>query len=461
MNKNKLYLDRRTFLRGAIAGTTVALALPPLEAMIGPTTATSLAAQPSQRPFFGVFYWANGLPWHAGHGGEQAGSGGQDMWTPAQQGKGYTPSALLAPLARHQVNVATGLTPHTEIPAQPPGQGDGHMRGFMVNLTGDRPRSEGFQHSAHALTALRPSLDQLVAKHPDFYGAQDKPRFRSLEVGVSEARFHEYGHWNAISYNGPDSLNLPLLKPTQLYDRLFGMGLEDQRAGLRRAKLLDAVLEDSQALKQRLGAQDKQRLEAHLEHVRALQERVSSSAVSCEQPARPADTGDLLQKTEVMAQLLATAIQCDLTRVFSFMLTSPASTHVFDHLGVPDGMHKTCHDGHWERVKNITHYQMQLMAKFLDAFDQEAPDGSRLLDRGCIFATSEYGEGWKHSVSELPALLIGGACGRLARGVHTREPGGNISKVQLTALQALGLPFEEFGFNGGQTRDTISGFLRG
>ena len=99
--------------------------------------------------------------------------------------------------------------------------------------------------------------------------------------------------------------------------------------------------------------------------------------------------------------------------MFSFMLTSLASTHLVGNLSVPDGMHKTCHDGHWERVRDITRYQT--FAAFLEAFDIPAPDGSPLLDRGVIYATSEYGEGWQHSVKELPVLLAGGGCGRFQR----------------------------------------------
>lgn len=449
-------LDRRTFLRGAVAGGTVALALPALEAML--PGGVALADGVAKRPFFGIFYWANGLPWHDGHGTPGGGSGG-DLWTPAAQGAGYAPSQLLEPLARHRVNVATGLTPHTEVPSVPGGQSDGHMRGFMVALTGDRPRPEGFDHPSHSLTALRPSLDQYVARHPEFYGADERPRFRSLEVGVSEARFHDYGHWNAISYNGPDSLNLPLMKPSQLYDRLFSAGAVDTRDAVRRAKLLDAVMADAAALRGKLGAADRIRVEAHLEHVRGLRDRVEAAATVCMQPARPSDGGDLVQRSAVMGELLATAIRCDLTRAFSFMLTSPASTHVFDNIGVPDGMHKICHDGLWDGVRKITRHQMEAFASFLDAFNAPGPDGTPLIDQGVIYGTSEYGEGWQHSVNEMPALLVGGGNGRLARGVHTREPGGNMSKIQLTALRALGLSDSSFGFNGGQTSDPVSGFL--
>jgi len=445
--------SRRAVLRGAIGGLAVSLALPSLEALLPSERAQARAQGAELPPFFGLFFWANGTPWHAVHGAQQAQAGHPDLWTPAQTGAGYTPSELLSPLSRHQVSVISGLTPHTDIPSSPAGQGDGHMRGFMVSLTGDRPQPEGFDHSSHTLTALRPTLDQYVARHPGFYQAHT-PAFRSLEVGVSEARFHTYGHWNAISYNGPNSLNLPTMSPTQLYDRLFSVPTDDGESTVR-AQVISAVHEEASRLRGLLGSADQQRLEAHLEHLLTLQGRLEADAQRCEAPARPLDQGDLIQRAEVMGELLALAVTCDLTRCFSMMLTSPATTHLFSNLGVPDGMHKTCHDGHWERVRNITRYQMEALAAFLDAFSRTEASGAPLLDRGLIYATSEYGEGWKHSVAELPVLLAGRARGALQQGVHVRSPGGNLAVAQLSALRALGLSDEQFGWNGAQTSDTF------
>ena len=94
------------------------------------------------------------------------------------------------------------------------------MRGFMVAMTGDRIRPEGFDHPSHTLTCLRPTLDQYVATHEQFYG-NSPSRFRSLCLGVSEARFHDYGHWNAISFTGPDSPVAAVHSPAQLYSMLF------------------------------------------------------------------------------------------------------------------------------------------------------------------------------------------------------------------------------------------------
>lgn len=452
--KPRKYLSRRTLLKGALGGGVVSLALPPLEAMMG--THGALADGTEEGPIFGVFFWANGTPWHAGHGAMQ--EVGSDEWTPAEVGPGYSPSPLLQPLAAHQPSIASGLTPHTEIPAQPPGQADGHMRGFMVALTGDRIQTEGFDHPSHTLTARRASLDQVVAKHPDFYG-QTPPVYRSLVLGASEARFHDYGHWNAISYNGPNSLNLPISSPTQLWNLLFDIP-DDFEALERRANILDAVLEDAHDLRAKLGPRDQGRLDDHLDHINEIQRRLELSGVSCEPGAKPAEPTDLLGKTQVMGELLAMAIGCGITRVFSFMLTSPATTHVFSNLGVPDGMHKTCHDGYWDRVNAITAYQMECFAAFLDQMQAvQDPAGVSLLDRAAILGTSEYGEGWQHSVAEMPIALVGGACGNLNRGVHVRDPGGNYSQAHVTVLRALGLPTPSFGWSGGETSDALSGIL--
>ena len=184
-------------------------------------------------PFVGVFYWANGVPWHAGHGAEQA--SWPDIWTPSTTGAGYALSEMLLPFAGRRVSVISRLEPHTDIPSGPSGQGDGHMhmRGFMVALTGDSPQSDGFDHGSHTLTSRRGSIDQYVARYPGFDA--EEPRLWSLEVGVSRARFHDYGHWNAISYNGTDSQNLPVHDAGSLYDRLFGVPVDDSE-NRRRAR---------------------------------------------------------------------------------------------------------------------------------------------------------------------------------------------------------------------------------
>lgn len=452
-------LSRRTFLRGSLATGSVALALPPLEAMFDDKGA--LAGGGAVEPIFGIFFWANGLPWNGKHTDSAVPDPGfnpnvhLDLWTPTSTGPSYAATPLLAPIAAHSPTVITGLEPKTDWVTG--GETDGHMRGFMVSLTSDRVNPEGFHHNSHTLTASRETLDQFVAKHDAFY-ATGVPRYRSLVLGVSSYRFHEYGHWNSISYNGPNALNPPVMDPAQLFDLLFSPP-GDAPSLQRRADLLDAVLDDYHALRGRLGATDQGRLDAHIDHIAEIQRRLELSTVTCEgPPAPPGSSSDLLAQTTTMAELLALGLACGITRVFSFMLTSPATTHLFSNIpDVVNDMHTTCHAGQWNQVRDITTYQMQAFSRLLDALAavEVAPDMTA-LDATLLYGTSEYGEGWKHGVQEMPVVIAGGAAGAIKKGHHVREQGGNMAKAHVTMLRALGLDVPSYGFHGSETSADFS-----
>ncbi len=453
-------LDRRTVLRGMLGGAACALGLPLLDAMRS-DCGTALADGLPLPKRFGVFFWANGLPWHGAHGHPDK----PDLWTPATTGAGYNPSQLLEPLRgiHDRVSVITGLEPHTEVPPIPDGQGDGHMRGAAVALSSDRCRSEGFHHPSHVFAFNRPTLDQVIATTPSFVapaGAGSQPRFKSIELGVSRALFHPYGHWMAISHAGPDKLNQPITSAADLWRHLFGVPT-DTALLERRAGLLDAVSDDAKRLSSKLGVKDRERLDAHFSHLSELQKRLRATTAACKVPAAPAGRSeDLKTELELQTRLLAVALQCDLTRVFSMMFTSPASNHVFSNLGVGAGMHQVCHDGNYNAVKAITTYHMQSLRIFLDVLaSTQDIDGMSLLDTSVVLATSEYGEGYKHHPKEHPVLLCGRARGALKTGQHVRIPGGNLSRVHLTILRALGIDAKSYGFNGGATTEVLPGLV--
>ena len=93
-------------------------------------------------------------------------------------------------------------------------------------------------------------------------------------------------------------------------------------------------------------------------------------------------------------------------------------------------MHTTCHAGSWDAVRDITTYQMQAFAILLDKLAAvEVAPGVTALDASVIYGTSEYGEGWKHGVQEMPVVLAGGGYGKLQTMRHVREPGGNIVNI--------------------------------
>src|SRR6185369_2109060 len=94
-----------------------------------------------------------------------------------------------------------------------------------------------------------------------------------------------------------------------------------------RIKMLDAVAEDAKRLKTRVGKADQQRLDAHMESLSQLQKQIAALPPSCQIPAKPGVTNEddaaghepLEEVSKAMADLVAMAFVCDVTRVVSFM----------------------------------------------------------------------------------------------------------------------------------------------
>jgi hypothetical protein len=464
-------LSRRRVLRGMLRGSAVALGLPLLESMLN-QHGTALAAGERLPVRYGLFFWGNGLPWTARHRGAVDMNFDHpldetlvDTYTPVTQGKGFAVTETLKPLERHlaQLNVVTGLEPKTAIPASPVGQADGHMRGICVALTADQIRSEGFDHDPHIFAVNRATLDQYIAKHPQFY-ADSAPQFRSLELGMSSAVLHDFGTWNAVSHNGPNSINPPIRDPQKLFNQLFSVK-PDLIEIAHRTSVLDVVAEDTKQLSARLGKRDRERLDEHLSHINEIERRLNVTRAACTSPAAPTATmlGEttVLERLAVMSDILTAALRCDLTRVFSIAFTTGASIMQMNGKGEINGpgahqLHDAVHGGERDVITAFTKLNFTAYATLLDKLTADKDvNGQTLLDGSVILGTSEYGEGFTHSNKEHPFVLAGKAGGKLDAGWHVREVGGNMARVHLTVLRALGLDAPSYGFNGGETSDAL------
>ncbi len=463
-------ISRRRMLRGMLRGSAVALGLPLFEAMLN-ENGTALAAGTGLPVRYGLFFWGNGLPWTYRHRGTtDTVSPGimhpledslTDLYTPTTEGKGFAITETLKPLERHlaNINVVTGLEPKTGIPAAPVGQSDGHMRGISVALTADQIRPMGFDHDPHIFAVNRATLDQYIAKHPQFY-ADGAPQYRSLELGMSSAVLHDFGTWNSVSHNGPNSINPPQRDPKKLFEQLFSVK-PDLTEIAHRTSVLDVVSEDTKQLSKRLGKRDRERLDEHLTHISEIARRLNVTRAACVSPSAPttAFTGEttVLEKLDVMADILVAALRCDISRVFTIAFTTGASLLQMNGKGEINGagahqMHDTCHGGERDVITAFTKLNLTAYAKLLDKLTADKDvNGQTLLDSSVILGTSEYGEGFTHSNKEHPFILAGKAGGKLDTGWHVREEGGNMARPHLTVLRALGIDAPSYGFNGGET----------
>jgi hypothetical protein len=151
-----------------------------------------------------------------------------------------------------------------------------------------------------------------------------------------------------------------------------------------------------------------------------------------------------------MADVLAVALGCDLTRAFFFRFSAMQSDTVFWQVGSSEGLHEQTHDGAaQEQVHKAITYGMKELAYLCQKLKAIPVGAGNLLDQVCIMATTEHDQGDRHSFEDMPVLVIGRAGGKLKSGIHYRSTSGeNATKTHLTCLRAVGVPATSFGKNG-------------
>jgi hypothetical protein len=447
-------MNRRTFLRGtALGGATITIGLPLLEAMLN-DSGSALAQGQALPKRFGVFFFGNGR-------GVEA-----DKWRPTGAGAAWTPSLELAPLTdlKDYVSVVTGM--NAKLANSP----QGHHKGSAAILSGYDFVTQPANNAPYRSTFAKPSIDQLAAAA---IGASTA--FKSLEIGVSRRVINGEGTTiQYISHNGPDSANPPELDPRKLFDRLFAGAAPQPSAAspgdmaLRELKksVLDTVLQDLGAMRQRVGTADKARLDQHTESIRAIERRLASdpalSTQACNTASAPAEImamnnrEPIAERMQAMGELLALAFSCDISRVFSIQFSGSAGGPVFWQVGADRGHHDISHDGASSQklMEAITVFSMEQLAALLKKF-RDTPEGAgNLLDSMAILGTSDTSDGAAHSVNDYPILVAGKAGGALVHpGVHYASKGEHSNRVLLTLLRAVGVTVPELG-NGDQ-RETM------
>ena len=447
----KRKLGRRAVLRGLAYGGAVSVALPALEIMLD-SGGRALADGTPLPKRFGVFFWGNGVR--------------VAQYVPATVGE-YALSETLAPFAKvkEYVSVISGYDIKT-------GNQRGHHAGTVGILSGAPMVSQDPKGAPYASTFSAPSIDQVVAA-----AIGKSTRFKSLEVGISKSVSTTEGTTlRYLSHNGPDNPNPPEYSPKALYTRVFGSGfvgpdqapMIDPKLALRRS-VLSAVREDATALRTRLGKSDRDRLDQHFESIRALETQISAGEnaapppSACKAPDAATDSpGDanLTATNASMARLVALALACDQTRVFSTMFSGSVGGTTYPELKISGNHHTLSHDEAFPQlnVQKITVFIMQRFAALLEAL-QGVPEGDgNLLDRCVILASSDTTEGQPHSINNYPILVAGGGGGALVHpGIHIKgEKGSNASDVLLTLLQAMDLPLTEFGKAGGLSKTPVA-----
>ena len=229
-----------------------------------------------------------------------------------------------------------------------------------------------------------------------------------------------------------------------------------RRQGDHRA-MLDHALADAQSLEQRLSTSDRLKLDEYMSGIRDLETRLQQSGQGqCLPGTRPEDIYDYADVVRTMTDLQVKALECDLTRVVTFMMENGGSYRSFDFIGVTGAHHELSHHQDdpvkLEALSEINTWEMEQFAYLLQQMDavQEA-NGSTLLDNSLVFLSSEISDGDWHNHDDLPVLLAGAGGGAHDAGRHVdlgeETP---IADLYIAMAAAAGVSVASFGQDGTQ-----------
>lgn len=467
-------LSRRHLLRGA----GVALALPWL-ASLAPR---SLGAQPApaRRRFLPIY-----LP-----------NGAHEFWSPTRAGTGnaWQLSSVLEPFGaslKRKLSVVSGFENASVFHADAAPQVEpshGRLGGaWLTCVDAAAVRSGLGTAEANGI-----SVDQILARHDTFRG---QTALGSLQVGLStpfgSCDGEPCSSSRSVSWANERQPLYKLVDPLEVFNQIVGVASEPDPTGTaaleadkRRARnrsVLDAVLENAQRTRARLGKDDQQRMDEFLESVRGVERRVvglSSSLANpgCVRPAvydrprveqsataprRTTPEYDKGLHADAMNDLVAMAFECDVTRVISYMLEDERSEFIYDNVeeraftadasspkgGACPEYHVAQHAG-GDAFATITWWNVGRVADLCRKLDaiEEAP-GISVLDNTVVFLGGCM-QGGSHAADMLPVALLGGGNLGLLSDQHLVLDKRPLRDLYITLMNDIfGIDATEFGQN--------------
>ena len=301
------------------------------------------------------------------------------------------------------------------------------------------------------------SVDQFIANQ-----IGDETPFASVHLGnVTQ------GGGNASVYYRGDRDAIPAEDdPYRSFDRLFdgssGNGAASP-AAIRRASVIDGVLDDLNAFRGTLAADDQQLIDLHLDSLRSLEMELSSNIVcnppNLEQGVETDEISDMPATSRLNNQIAVAALSCGLTRVIGMPFLRPIRNHRLGFLGIDDGLHDISHNGvsnSREKYITIQRWYAEQLNDLCERLDAVPEGGGTMLDNTLVIHSNPLSRGDNHRKTNLPILMIGGEW-YFDAGQYRQFNGEPHGKWLVSLCHAMGLTnVSNFGRN-----ETSNGPLSG
>jgi hypothetical protein len=457
-------MKQRTSRRHVLRAAGVALALPWMESL---GARVGHAAEPGDIRRFIPVYMPNGastLWW------QTTGSGAGDAWQLSPLLSAFEPLKQKMLLIRQMGNFTwrkdlltmnPGWTTYRErndfcgVCRMPAGAfvAPSHSRcpAALLNcIDGDAYRTERGQDLGSS-PMNGETVDQLIAR-----SISKETPLASMQLGVLNGNGGLDERHSAMSRNlSWSQVGTPLGKdidPRDVFDALVatgaGQSMSDPeavaQAERRRAldlSALDGLASSTTELQQKLGRSDKERLEQFLTGVRELELKTRAvtnepTGPDCNAITLPSDLNDNDARARVMNDLIVMALECDVTRIVTYMLDNSRSDLVYSWVprrnwasggatigGTSTAYHESQHHtGTSADFASINRWHIEVAADLMMKMDAvQVADGGTLLDHSVVMFVSDMHHG-DHACFDLPLALFGGGSGTFRRNELIQLP---------------------------------------
>ena len=265
---------------------------------------------------------------------------------------------------------------------------------------------------------------------------------------------------NNLAWRSETQALPPILDPRALFEKLFGVdaGLTPEQKARRnkfRRSILDFVTDDTKKLEGNLGPTDKRKLDEYLSSIREIERQLERAEKDNAQidPHMPKPYGvpaDFAEHFKLMTDMLTVAMQADLSRVFTFLVTREGTSRSYRELGIPDGHHPLTHHRNdpalMEKVSQINTYHVKQFAGWVEKLKSIKEGNSSLLDNSMIVYGAGLTDGNRHNHEDLPTVMLGkgGNYFKTGRRVVVRRE-TPMSNLFLTMMDRMGVHTEHFG----------------
>ena len=158
-----------------------------------------------------------------------------------------------------------------------------------------------------------------------------------------------------------------------------------------------------------------------------------------------------------MSDLMVLALQCDATRIITFMLGNAGSNRSYPFIGASGGHHGYSHHqgdpANHAALQVIDAWEVEQLSYLLQRMNEATEGTGTLLQHSQVFFSSEIEDGDAHRHRNLPIILAGECHGAYSTGRHIDyEPnkstnGPPIANLFLSMMAAMGVDQNSFGDN--------------